>query len=177
MIIILFEKKFFKFLPSPAKKTKSIISQKLKIAQKKSFMQKMSVTSILIYPANLSTFEGSWLFEHPKRRFWTPTAPKRNMIWYEILCPSLFLAHCASFMSDDNFWKGEGLQLCISVVGKQPLYLFFYFIIYWLIIVLYKNLLTWKQCFSLFIPNDKKDCFRGVSGGVLFWTPWCTNPM
>ena len=45
-----------KFLPSPAKK-KSIISQKLRIAQKKSFMQILSVRLIPIYPANLTVFE------------------------------------------------------------------------------------------------------------------------
>ena len=35
---------------------KRTISQKLKIAQEKLFMRKMSVRSIAIYPANLVTF-------------------------------------------------------------------------------------------------------------------------
>ena len=50
---------FFKFLLSPEEKnTKSILSQKIRIAQKKSFEEKkMSVTSIPIFPANLATFE------------------------------------------------------------------------------------------------------------------------
>ena len=43
---------------SPANKyTKSIISKKLRIAQKKSFKQQMSARSIPIYPANLATSE------------------------------------------------------------------------------------------------------------------------
>ena len=36
-------------------------------------------------------------FGCPKRPFWTPAAPKRNIMWYEVLRPFL-LAHCASFM-------------------------------------------------------------------------------
>ena len=53
-------KKFFKFMPSHAKNyTKSITSQKLRIAIKKSFMQKRSTRSIPIYPAKLATFEES----------------------------------------------------------------------------------------------------------------------
>ena len=47
------------------KNTKSIISQKLKIAQKKSFMQKMSARSIPIYSENLTTFEESGIIGAP----------------------------------------------------------------------------------------------------------------
>ena len=42
---------------SRKKNTKSIISQKLRIAQEKSFMQKMSARLIAIYSVNLVTFE------------------------------------------------------------------------------------------------------------------------
>ena len=50
----------FKFLPSPEEKnTNSIISQKLRTARKKSFMQEVSVRSIPIDPGNLVTSEES----------------------------------------------------------------------------------------------------------------------
>ena len=42
-----------------SKNTKSIISQKIRIAQKKLFKQKMSARSIPIYRGNLTTFEES----------------------------------------------------------------------------------------------------------------------
>ena len=61
----------------------------------------MSARSIPIYPANLVTSEESWIFGHPKRPFWTPVAPKRDMMWYEVLRPSFFLAHCKSFTVDE----------------------------------------------------------------------------
>ena len=38
----------------------------------------------------MATFEESWIFRHPKRPFWIPAAPKRDMMWYEILRPSFF---------------------------------------------------------------------------------------
>ena len=40
----------------------------------------LSVRSIPIYPANLATFEENRIFERPNRPFWTPAAPKRNMM-------------------------------------------------------------------------------------------------
>ena len=49
----------------------------------------MSVRLIPIYPENLVTFERNRIF----------LALKRDMISYEILCPTFFLAHCASLMS------------------------------------------------------------------------------
>ena len=89
--------KKFKFLLSPeGKNTKSVISQKLRIAQKKSFMPKMSVWSIQIFPANLATFKENLIFGRPKRPFWTPVA--------HLLC------------SDGHF---EGMGVCISLVGIQ----------------------------------------------------------
>ena len=64
------QKNVFNFLPSPAKKKyKTIISEKLKIAKKKSFMQKVSARSIPIYAANLATFEESRFFGRPKSIF------------------------------------------------------------------------------------------------------------
>ena len=77
---------------------KSIISQKLRIVQKKSFVQIMIVISIPILIEKLVTFEENLILRRPKRPFWTPIAPKRDMMWYKILDPSIFSAHCASFM-------------------------------------------------------------------------------
>ena len=48
---------------------------------------------------------------------WASLTPKRNVMWYEILGPSFFSAHCASFMSRWLILR-EGV-VCISVVGKQ----------------------------------------------------------
>ena len=92
---------FFKSLLSPEEKnTKSIISQKLRIAQESHFCIKWAcVRSIPIFPVNLVTFEENRIFGRPKRPFWIPAAPKHDMMWYEILHPSLFSVHCASFMS------------------------------------------------------------------------------
>ena len=43
-----------------------------------------------------------WALRASKRRFWVPKTPLLNkrgaQTRYEILCPSLFSAHCASFM-------------------------------------------------------------------------------
>ena len=58
---------------------KVTISQKIRIAQKKSFMEKMSARSIPITPANLATCEESWISD-AKHPFWTTVAPKRNMM-------------------------------------------------------------------------------------------------
>ena len=54
--------------------------QKLRIAQKKSLMQKMSVRSISIFPANLATFKENEIFGYPKRPFWMTVAPKYDMM-------------------------------------------------------------------------------------------------
>ena len=62
-----------------AKITKSDYISKTNNRTKKSFMQKMSVRSIPIYPAYLATFEGSCIFWRPKRPFWIPVATKRDM--------------------------------------------------------------------------------------------------
>ena len=52
--------------------------------KKKLFMQIMSVRWIPIYAVNLDNFEESWIFGYLKRPFWTPVAPKRDMMWYDI---------------------------------------------------------------------------------------------
>ena len=62
----------FNFLQSPAK---------LKTAQEKLLVQKISARSIPIYPANLVIFQKSWIFGVPFGRVWVPVAPIRDMIW------------------------------------------------------------------------------------------------
>ena len=49
----------------------------------------MSAKSIPIYPANLATFEESWIFGAQNAPF---ERPKRqtHMMWYKILSPSFF---------------------------------------------------------------------------------------
>ena len=60
----------------------------------------MSVRLNPIYPANLTIFEEIWIFGRPKRPFWTPAAPKRDMMWYEILQPiiSSLIRHIPAFL-------------------------------------------------------------------------------
>ena len=72
----------------------SIIPQKIRVAQKKSFRKKMSARTIPIYPRNLATFEESWILGSRLGA----CAPKRDMMWYENLRPSLFSAHWAYLM-------------------------------------------------------------------------------
>ena len=57
--------------------------------------------------------------------FWTPAAPKRDMMWHEILRPSLFLAHSASFRSRWSLLKEGWGGVCISLVSKQPKLIYF----------------------------------------------------
>ena len=66
---------------------KSDYISKTKNCTKKSFMQKKSVRSIPIDPSNVATYEESLIFGCPNRPFWTPAAPKRDMMWHEILRP------------------------------------------------------------------------------------------
>ena len=75
------------------------ISQKLRIAQKKWFFQKIKRPVNSNLHCKFGHFGESWIFERPKRPFWTPVAPKPEVMWNEILRTSLFLAYCASFMS------------------------------------------------------------------------------
>ena len=74
-------------------------------------MQKMSARSIPIFPANLATFEFFLIFGVPFVHLWTPVVPKRDIMWCEILQPSFFLAHCASFMSRWSLLGGRSLQI------------------------------------------------------------------
>ena len=89
------------FLQISAKSWKKIYKiehiSKTKNHSKKSFMQKMSVRSIPIFPANVATFEWNWIFGL-KLNFWV-IALKRDMMWHEILRLSLVSAHCVTFMS------------------------------------------------------------------------------
>ena len=62
----------------------------------------------------------NWFFWHPKWPLWTPIAPKRVMMWYEIVRPSCFLGHCASFMSRWLLLREGGGGVCISYIGIQP---------------------------------------------------------
>ena len=54
----------------------------------------------------LTTFEEDLIFRQQKRPFCTPVAPKRDMMWYNILRPSLSSAHCASFMLRWSLLRG-----------------------------------------------------------------------
>ena len=80
---------------------KVTISQKLRIAHKKSFVQKMSALSIPIYPANLAIFKESWCFG-------SPVVGKRDMMWYEISRQPFFQLIAHILCQDGQFWLGMG---------------------------------------------------------------------
>ena len=87
-------------------------SQILRIAQKISFVQKMSCRSIPIYPENLTTFEEGWSF--------AALSGRPNVIWN--FAPIILLAHCASFISRWPLLR-KGGEVCRSVVGTGPIFL------------------------------------------------------
>ena len=91
--------------------------------KKKLFMQKISVRSFPIYHANLVTFVKNWTFGRPKCPFWTSVARKRDMKWDKILRPSLFSAHCPTFMLRWSLLRGG---VCTSLVMTGP-WRFFHF--------------------------------------------------
>ena len=65
-------------------------------------------------PANLTTFEESWIFGRPKRPFWTAAAPKPDMMWYEILCPPFSYSTLRIFyveMAISEWGGGGGLHI------------------------------------------------------------------
>ena len=105
----------------PLPKKKKILKKEYKIDHisktknrtKKSCMQKMSVRWILIYPANLATFEESWIFRRAKRLFWTPVAPKCDMKFTPI---TFFYAHLDG---SSQMATSERGVVCISVVAYQ----------------------------------------------------------
>ena len=77
-------------------------------------MQKMSAKLIQIYPANLATFEESTIFGASFRRVWAPMAPKRDMMLYEIVRPSLFSAQRIFYVkraTSEGGGKGGGLHV------------------------------------------------------------------
>ena len=87
-------------------KKKSIISQKLIIAQKKSLVQKMGARSIPKYSTNLVTFEKSWIFGAPYGHLWHP-----NVMWWNFT-PIIFLSRLRIFYVDmATFEGGLGLHI------------------------------------------------------------------
>ena len=59
-----------------------------------------------------------------KRPFWMPIVPKRDMMCNEIFSASLVSAHCASVMSRWSFRRGGGEGVCISLICKEPFFLY-----------------------------------------------------
>ena len=71
---------------------------------KKVIYAKNEHQSIPIYPANLATFENSWIFERPKCPFWTATAPRRDMKVF-----AHFFYHITHHLCrDGHFWLKGG---------------------------------------------------------------------
>ena len=102
------------------------ISQIIRIAQKKSFMRKMSVRLLPIYPANLATFEESWIFGRSEAHFEQP--PKRDMIWYEILRPSFFFTLRIFYVTMATWQKPRNIRLsdrctpdCCRILGGSAI--------------------------------------------------------
>ena len=127
---------------------KSIISQKLRIAQKMSFMIKVSVRSIPNYAANLATYEENWIFERPKRPIWTHAHSAQTR--YEISRPYLFSAYCASFISKWPLLKrGEGGSRHI-LSWETAMYVYIY------MFMSYNMFITFRYTF-LNIPNLGKE--------------------
>ena len=87
---------------------KKSISQKLRIAQEKSFLQKMSARWIAIYLANLSTFEESWIYGTAFKRVWASVGPERDMIWN--FTPIYFFSTLRIFYVD-RATAGGGLHI------------------------------------------------------------------
>ena len=75
----------------------------------------MTVRSILIYPASLATYEESWISGHPKCPFCMPVAPKRDLMWYEILGPS-FLSSLRTFYVKMAISEGGGVCISLNVI-------------------------------------------------------------
>ena len=60
------------------------------------------------YPANLATYVESWIFVGLKCPFLNGWYAET---WYDILCPSLFLVYCTSFMLRSLLLGGVGLHI------------------------------------------------------------------
>ena len=102
----------------PQKKYKIDHIPKLRIAQKK-----------VIHAKNMRQINSNlpYKFSHFVKKveffwgaIWVPVAPIQNMMWYETLRPSFYLAHRASFISTCPLLR-EGV--CRSAVEKQPILL------------------------------------------------------
>ena len=106
------QNKNFKSLLSPAtKNTKLIISQKLRIAQKKSFTQKMSARLIPIYPESLVTFEKNYNFGAPRGRDIDARGVQTR---YQILRSSIFFSTLYIFYAEIATSEGWGGGLPIG---------------------------------------------------------------
>ena len=68
-------------------------------------MQKKNVRWI---PCKFGHFWRKFNFWTSKRPFWTPVAPKRDVMWHKVLRPSLLSPDCASFMSRWPLQRGRG---------------------------------------------------------------------
>ena len=90
--------------------TKSIISQKLRIAQKKTFVRKMIVRSIRIFSVNLVKFEQHFFCEY----FVTclATITQKTINWTNLMYDFSFVsAHCTSFMRGWPLLRGGTVNL------------------------------------------------------------------
>ena len=95
------------------KKTKSIISQNLWIAQKKIMHAKMIVRSTPIFSLQIWSFSKKILFlgahNAPFQCSTMPITQKRDMMCYDCFSTSLIVsAHCASFVSRWQLLRGGG---------------------------------------------------------------------
>ena len=93
--------------------------------KKKSFMEKINVRLIPMYPTNLATFKESSIFGRPGRSFWTLMAPKRDLDWYEIFHPNFIFSTLRIFFVKMASSEEGG---CISLVGTGPEQNFLYLI-------------------------------------------------
>ena len=113
--------------------TKSIISQKLRIAQEKSFTWKSITRSILIFPENLAAFEENLIFWAHFWTFWTPITRKLKIgkTWYMVFLSFQHIAHL--LCKDGHFW----------VRGREALYI-----------------LSWEKSECWNSINKSVDCFK-----------------
>ena len=87
---------------------KLTISQKLRVAKKKLFMQKIIIRSIRIFPANLAIIENKLSFCASFWTYWTHITLIRDMMCYDFFSKYLFSAHSASFMTRCSLLRGMG---------------------------------------------------------------------
>ena len=81
----------------------------------------MSVRSIPIYPANLATFGGSWIFGRLNAPFEQPQCP--NAIWCDMKFDVHLYFQLIAYLlyQDGYFWRGgRGGGVCRSLIGTRP---------------------------------------------------------